>query len=120
MAGVVQGRGRTGQSVLAARARLLELLRVDDVGVEAARLGEELREDRAGDAAADEDYNGGGQHRNGTGDRRGYVLQRTAGVPIVSVSWLNASAEMIAPALPHAALMPCAAALNFVGKTSAG
>ena len=41
-------------------------------------------------------------------------------MPILSVSELNASAEMIAPALPHAADMPCAVARNLVGKTSAG
>ena len=35
-------------------------------------------------------------------------------------SELNASAEMIAPALPHAADMPCAEARKRVGKTSAG
>ena len=41
-------------------------------------------------------------------------------MPISSLSWLNASAEMIAPALPHAADRPCAVARNLVGKTSAG
>ena len=50
----------------------------------------------------------------------GDVLQRTAGVPIFFVRELNASAEMIAPALPHAADMPCADARKRVGKTSAG
>lgn len=33
---------------------------------------------------------------------------------------LNTSAEMIAPALPHAADVPCASALKRVGNTSAG
>ena len=41
-------------------------------------------------------------------------------MPIVWLSWLNASAEMIAPALPDAAEIPCAVARNLVGKTSAG
>lgn len=37
-----------------------------------------------------------------------------------SLSELNASEEMMAPALPDAALIPCANARNLVGKTSAG
>ena len=52
--------------------------------------------------------------------RTWHALQSTAGVPMSWLSWLNASAEMIAPALPHAADMPCAVARNLVGKTSAG
>lgn len=48
------------------------------------------------------------------------VLQRTAGVPTLSDKELKARAEMMAPALPEAADMPCAEALKRVGKTSAG
>lgn len=100
---------------------LLELLRVDEIGVAALDFWKELRERSACYAAPEEYYRGG--HVNiclipvkGEKD----VLQRTAGVPMSLLSWLNASAEMIAPALPAAADMPCAAARNFVGKTSAG
>ena len=50
----------------------------------------------------------------------GYALQSTAGVPMSLDRLLNASAETIAPALPHAADMPCADARKRVGKTSAG
>ena len=39
---------------------------------------------------------------------------------MLSLNWLNASAEMMAPALPEAADTPCAVARNRVGKTSAG
>lgn len=39
------------------------------------------------------------------------ALHSTAGVPIFLLSELNASAAMIAPALPTAAEMPCAKAL---------
>ena len=49
-----------------------------------------------------------------------YALQSTAGVPMSLDRLLNASAETIAPALPHAADMPCADARKRVGKTSAG
>lgn len=48
------------------------------------------------------------------------LLHSTAGVPMEAVSVLNTSAEMIAPAFPHAADIPCAKARYFVGKTSAG
>lgn len=48
------------------------------------------------------------------------VLQRTAGVPMSLVRLLKAKAEMIAPAFPLAAEIPCAVARNLVGKTSAG
>ncbi len=41
-------------------------------------------------------------------------------MPIDFDRLLNASAEMMAPALPHAADMPCADARKRVGKTSAG
>ena len=37
-------------------------------------------------------------------------IQSTAGVPTSSDNALNARAEMIAPALPHAAEIPCAKA----------
>lgn len=47
-------------------------------------------------------------------------IQSTFGVPMLFVSELNTSAEMIAPAFPHAADIPCADARNFVGNTSAG
>ena len=61
------------------------------------------------------------EEREGEGrGRREDVLQRTEGVPMDLESELNASAEMIAPALPHAADMPCAEARKRVGKTSAG
>ena len=49
-----------------------------------------------------------------------YALQRTAGVPMSLDRLLKARAEMIAPALPAAADMPCAEARKRVGKTSAG
>ena len=72
----------------------------------------------------------GGEGRRGDGKERGRrgeegrgkgdALQSTAGVPMSLESELNASAEMIAPALPHAADMPCAEARKRVGKTSAG
>ena len=48
------------------------------------------------------------------------LLHKQAGVPIFLLSVLNANAEMIAPALPAAAEIPCANALNLVGNTSAG
>ena len=48
------------------------------------------------------------------------LLQRTAGVPILDVNVLNASAEIMAPAFPLAAEIPCAEARYFVGNTSAG
>jgi hypothetical protein len=47
-------------------------------------------------------------------------LQRTLAVPIDWLNELKASALMIAPALPAAAEIPCAKALNRVGKSSAG
>ena len=49
-----------------------------------------------------------------------YALQSTAGVPMRLLKLLNARAEMIAPALPLAAEIPWAVALNLVGKSSAG
>lgn len=103
--------------------RLALLLRVDDVRVAVAHLGEEEREARAGDAAPEEDCADVSACERvdvGSGEERGDVLQRTAGVPIFFVRLLKASAEMIAPALPHAADMPCADARNRVGNTSAG
>ena len=42
------------------------------------------------------------------------------GVPTFFDNVLKTRAEMIAPALPEAALIPCANALKRVGKTSAG
>lgn len=99
---------------------LLELLRVDEIGVAALDFWKELRERSACYAAPEEYYETIREHLFDTGEREEDVLQRTAGVPMSLLSWLNASAEMIAPALPAAADMPCAAARNFVGKTSAG
>lgn len=49
-----------------------------------------------------------------------HILHSTFGVPIELVSALNPSEEMMAPALPDAADIPCADARNRVGKTSAG
>ena len=43
-----------------------------------------------------------------------------AGVPIFFDKELNAKAEIIAPAFPEAAEIPCAVARKRVGKTSAG
>lgn len=48
------------------------------------------------------------------------LLHNTAGVPMSLLSLLNAKAEMMAPAFPAAAEIPCANARNRVGKTSAG
>lgn len=45
------------------------------------------------------------------------VLQRTAGVPIFFESVLKTSADIMAPALPDAADIPCAVARNRVGNT---
>jgi hypothetical protein len=42
--------------------------------------------------------------------QRGNVLQRMAGVPILLLSVVNASADMIAPILPQTADIPCAKA----------
>lgn len=54
------------------------------------------------------------------GKKMEYALQSTAGVPMRLLKLLNARAEMIAPALPLAAEIPWAVALNLVGKSSAG
>lgn len=106
--------------------RRLDLLRQYQVGVPALDLGEEEREECAGDTAAEEDYNDvddGGQYcswfwrgRRAEEDS----LQRIAGVPISLLRVLNAKAEMMAPHFPAAADMPCAKARKRVGKSSAG
>jgi hypothetical protein len=46
------------------------------------------------------------------------ILHRTAGVPMSLLSVLKARAEIIAPAFPEAAEMPCANARNLVGNTT--
>lgn len=48
------------------------------------------------------------------------LLQRTTGVPTFLLKVLNANEAIIAPDFPDAAEIPCAKALNRVGKTSAG
>lgn len=47
----------------------------------------------------------------------GRVLQRMAGVSILLLSVLNASADMIAPILPQAADIPCGKARYRAGST---
>jgi hypothetical protein len=47
-------------------------------------------------------------------------LHRTLAVPSFWLRLLKARLEMIAPAFPDAAEIPCAVALNLVGNTSAG
>jgi hypothetical protein len=43
---------------------------------------------------------------DGGTEKVGYALQRTAGVPMLLLSLLNANALMMAPAFPLAALIP--------------
>ena len=111
---------------------LTKLLFVHDVRVAVAHLRQEEGEPSAGDTAPEEDCRRSARQHHGDPDtgraqevcgpekEERDALQRTAGVPIFFESELNASAEMIAPALPHAADIPCAEARKRVGKTSAG
>ena len=98
-----------------------QLLREYNVWVPALDFGEKESEAGSCDTAAEEDYIAKeDEFIAGWVMIRLHLLHRTAGVPMDSLSWLKASAEMIAPALPAAADMPWAAALYFVGNTSAG
>lgn len=109
------------------------LLSKDDIRIVPLRFGEEQRANRAGEADAHENcesdkgayvsrqvssgvwigvprgYGWEGEGERGNDGERS-VLYKTAGVPTESVSALKPSAEMIAPALPHAAEIPCAVA----------
>lgn len=103
------------------RAVRLDLLSKHEIRIASANLGEKECAERACDAASEEDWvkyrhvSVEGKEREGN-----HSLHKIAGVPIFSASVLKASAEMIAPALPQAADMPCAKARKRVGKTSAG
>lgn len=103
------------------------LLCIDDIRVTALHLGQETSQSGTREAATKEycrERRSRLTRQLQTGQekvmRDGYELHKTAGVPIFFVSSLNASAEMIAPAFPDAALRPCAEARKRVGKTSAG
>ena len=82
----------------------------NNVGVASAHFGKEETTYSSGEAARKEDCSFIECYQKARWTGVEDSLHRTAGVPILLVRALNAEAEMIAPALPDAAEIPCAKA----------
>lgn len=102
-----------------AASGLRQLHPVDLVWVAALDLRQQQGGHCAGHAAPEEDWPAAREH-NVRERGKIHALQSTAGVPIFFASALKARLEMMAPALPDAADIPCAVERNRVGNTSAG
>jgi len=102
---------------------LLHLFNENNIWIASTHFRKQQTEHSPGNAAAKEDCSLDSamisRHQEGQSSI-GNSLQRMAGMPTLLDRVLKADADMIAPAFPDAAEMPCANARYRVGKSSAG